>query len=155
MLAAINFCRDRNPPGPGFTPAHLRSDPCSGFSDSLSCHRAMQSSAQGQSCSPIKALHLSKRFVDVWWTESPARCEDLYHYLPYVTDQEIMRARRLRSRRDQWRCIVSRATLRLLLSPYLGVVPREIALIEDNCGKPTLNGSPVAFNTSHSDDLIV
>lgn len=111
--------------------------------------------ARGQRHKLPEPLDLSNRLVDVWWIDAAAELANLDRYLTYVTDEEIQRTRRFHYQRDEHRSIVSRATLRFLLSSYLGVAPREIELVDGEFGKPALEGSPVEFNTSHSGGLIV
>jgi 4'-phosphopantetheinyl transferase len=71
--------------------------------------------------------------------------------------EETVRADRFYFQRDRDAFIVTRGTLRQLLSTYLGCAPAAIAFDYGAYGKPSLRrpspGAPLDFNVSHSHGL--
>jgi 4'-phosphopantetheinyl transferase len=66
---------------------------------------------------------------------------------------ETARAARLRVDRDRQRFMICRCALREILSAYLRTAPQELRFTSGEHGKPSLPGSPIEFNVSHSGDL--
>ena len=77
-------------------------------------------------------------------------------YTPFLQPEERERAGRLRFPADQWQSLASRATLRLLLAHYAGHAHAlHLRLALTDRGKPTLPGSSIRFNLSHTRDVAV
>ncbi|HAM73427.1 MAG TPA: phosphopantetheinyl transferase [Verrucomicrobiales bacterium] len=98
---------------------------------------------------------LGREEVHVWLTpldpdrDRLARCEAV------LSPEEVARAGRFRFERHRHAFILSRGTLRLLLSDYTGHPAREIAFSLNPFGKPSLATPrhPLRFNLSHSHGL--
>ncbi len=94
--------------------------------------------------------------VTIWWaslSETQSRLGPQDHLL---TADELSRAGWMASQpaRDRW--ITSRASLRSILSGYLGLQALAVPISYGSLGKPELGSlSPVRFNLSHSADLAV
>lgn len=92
--------------------------------------------------------------VDVWlFRPSEATAREVEGVL---SDDELERVGRFRRPQPRVRYVAVRGTLRNILSRYLGLDPREIAIVYGAQGKPRLAprmGSPLGFNVSHSRDL--
>lgn len=78
-------------------------------------------------------------------------------YAALLSSDELARAARFHFDSDRRRFIMTRAQLRQMLAPRLGVRPAEIQFEYGIHGKPSLGGifaaAPVSFNVSHSEDL--
>ena len=93
--------------------------------------------------------------VDVWWIDLDAERAGASAAFRLLSDSERDHARRLRVT-DAWTTFVlTRATLRRLLSAYVGRPVDAIQLAFEPNGKPFLPGSDVYFNVSHSGTMAV
>jgi 4'-phosphopantetheinyl transferase len=79
----------------------------------------------------------------------PARLAYLNEIL---APEERERANRFRFPEHRRRYIVCRGTVRELLSPYVNLAPAAIRFDHNPYGKPSVPGSGVRFNVSHSGD---
>lgn len=73
---------------------------------------------------------------------------DLNLLAPWERD----RATRFRFEKDARRYLVSHVALRRLVSRHLNMGPAQVALQTTPLGKPFIDGHPVHFNLSHSED---
>lgn len=91
--------------------------------------------------------------VHVWRAplgDSPERAS---RFLPYLSDHEIIRAKRCRIPQPQYQFVITRGLLRTLLSRYVGVPPTELQFENQPQGKPMLvmpSAHPIQFNVSHA-----
>jgi 4'-phosphopantetheinyl transferase len=69
-----------------------------------------------------------------------------------LAEWERERAARFRFEKDARRYLVSHAALRQLLGQHLGMPPAQVPLQTTPLGKPFIQGHPVHFNMSHSED---
>lgn len=93
--------------------------------------------------------------VDVWRVPVPAWRPMLGMLRALLAPGERARADRLRNPADAERAVISRGTLRRLLSSGLGVPPDGVELVEGPHGKPLLAGARgPRFNSSHAGDWI-
>jgi 4'-phosphopantetheinyl transferase len=67
-----------------------------------------------------------------------------------VIPEELERAGRFATENLRHNWLVSRASLRYILSEYLGINPLEISFSIEKGGKPYIQNSPFHFNLSHS-----
>jgi 4'-phosphopantetheinyl transferase len=88
--------------------------------------------------------------VDAYWTNLDDTDENPRVLARVLSDEERERARRFRFERDQRRYILRHAHLRMLLSTYVGAAPEKIVFVYNAFGKPSVRGSEIHFNTSHS-----
>jgi phosphopantetheinyl transferase len=72
-----------------------------------------------------------------------------------LSDQELEKAFKFRFIEDQYRYIVTHATLRTILGRYLKTEPAEIEFVSNTFGKPSLSEKyeKIHFNLSHSKGL--
>lgn len=80
----------------------------------------------------------------------PDEIERLKKVLP---DDEIRRARQFQFEPDRRRYIVARGTLRKIFSQVLDCDPGKIRFEHAPTGKPSIPGSPLHFNVSHSHEM--
>src|SRR6266853_3808704 len=95
--------------------------------------------------------------VHVWRVPLNQKPERLPELIEVLSPDERARAERFRFDKDRHQFIDSRAALRLLLSQYLNISPKELAFSFSAHGKPALaNGlsnSGLRFNLSRRDGL--
>lgn len=74
-----------------------------------------------------------------------------------LASTELLRAQRFHFDPDRARFICGRGLLRTILGRYLDIAPSELQFRDGPHGKPELTGisSPLRFNLSHSDDLLL
>lgn len=97
-------------------------------------------------CHPVPATMGSQLWlIDLMQTKAGA-------YTHTLADWEHERAARFRFEKDARRYQVSHAALRQLLGQHLGIPPAQVPLQTTPLGKPYIQGHPVHFNLSHSED---
>lgn len=72
-----------------------------------------------------------------------------------LTADEWLRAERFHHAIDRQHYIASRAALRSILAPYVPAPAGSLRFIRNEFGKPSLAGSLLRFNLSHSDGLML
>jgi 4'-phosphopantetheinyl transferase len=96
---------------------------------------------------PLATAHVWKRSLHGSDAELEA-CHEL------LSDEEREKAARYRVERPRTDYILTRGTLRSLLSKYLRISPQDISFRYTQYGKPFLaNDTDLAFNVSHSEGL--
>src|SRR5207245_204180 len=70
-----------------------------------------------------------------------------------LSPDELERARGFSFEEDSRRFVISRGTLRRVLSGYAEAEPASLRFEYGASGRPELEGRPVRFNLSHCDDL--
>lgn len=96
---------------------------------------------------------LDRRRIDVWAVRLPESQDLAMRFRPILTRDETDRADRFLFDHLQYRFIVSRGALRVLLARYLGGAPAGIRLRYGSKGKPFLENPELQFNASHSSGL--
>jgi len=91
--------------------------------------------------------------VHVWWSRVDSG-QDLPASESLSDDERAQAARYLRDR-DRRRFLQRREALRMRLASYLGCDSAKLEFRFAEHGKPWIEGSPLAFNLSHSDDDVV
>ena len=104
-------------------------------------------------------LTLPDRQAHLWWAR-PERFTDpaeLAGYRAMLTDDERDKTDRFRFARDRHTCLITRALVRTTLSRYQDVPPERWRFRTNDHGRPNVSApaSPVRFNLSHTDGLIV
>jgi 4'-phosphopantetheinyl transferase len=90
------------------------------------------------------------------WELARGESLDLSELAGVLRVEECDRARRLRREEDRWAAVVSRGAARILLARYGSGLPGDLVLVLGPQGKPRLaDGSPLRFNVSHSDGLVL
>lgn len=74
--------------------------------------------------------------------------------LPLPPDERL-RAERFHHEIDRQRYVASRTVLRHLLAPYAEIAPRSLLFMRSEFGKPSLPGTMLRFNLSHSENLML
>jgi 4'-phosphopantetheinyl transferase len=92
--------------------------------------------------------------IDVYFIDVNVPREVIAALAELLTDAERARADRYRFDDDRRRSIVARACTRRILSRMTGATPHELPIVEGQHGKPELAGNEIAFNASHSGDLV-
>jgi 4'-phosphopantetheinyl transferase len=92
--------------------------------------------------------------VHVWTVSLVSANADLGDMASLLSDPERKRAARFAFEKDQARFVSCRASLRLLLARYTGLMPEKIAFRYEPHGKPAVAaGGGWQFNVSHSRDV--
>jgi len=74
----------------------------------------------------------------------------------YLSEEETSRSERFHFLRDKQRFVVSRSILKILISKYLSINPKEVIIGKGLNNKPCLIGNNnLEFNLSHSGDWII
>ena len=90
--------------------------------------------------------------VDVWHLSLEDLQEANSSLFACLSDTEKQRAARFVFERDRSRFITCRGLLRAVLAQQLSLSPVEVTFNYGEKGKPHLQGSPLFFNLSHSND---
>jgi 4'-phosphopantetheinyl transferase len=91
--------------------------------------------------------------VDAWRVALDRHEDELRECAELLDSDERARAGRFLQDRDRRRWTIARGMLRRILSRYTRVAPRELSFEIDANGKPSLRGTGVSFNLSHSGDM--
>ena len=107
--------------------------------------------------SPPENPVLGKDEVHVWRAELDIESPRLQSLLEMLSDDERSRAQRFAFQRHRKRFITSHGLLRIILSRYLEMEPRQLSFSYGTHGKPELiqerKGDEIRFNMSHSQEL--
>jgi 4'-phosphopantetheinyl transferase len=97
--------------------------------------------------------------VHLWVASLEVEAGDIPPSEALLSEDERIRALRLRRREDRIRFVAARATVRRLLGAYLGLPPAELRFAYGPTGQPRLLASAtdvdLRFNLSHSCDLLL
>lgn len=97
--------------------------------------------------------------VHVWVASLEVAPGDLPRFESLLSEDERVRAQRLRRREDRARFIAARATVRRVLGAYLNLPPAGLRFAYGSMGQPRLLDSgadlDLRFNLSHSRDLLL
>lgn len=106
---------------------------------------------------PPAVLTLSSHDVHVWRTSLELSAAHVQRLRQTLAADEIARAERFYFEKDRRHFIVARGVLRMILSRYLGLDPRQLGFCYSSYGKPALATAPgrdwLRFNVSHSHEL--
>ena len=103
-----------------------------------------------------KETNLPTGGIQIWSAAFDA--EDSSCFISFLSEGEKDCAARLRSNTAVCQKIISRGILRLLLSNYTGLNPKELAFENKQFGKPLLcnpMNSGICFNLTHSGNLLL
>lgn len=107
--------------------------------------------------SPARPLRRGE--IHVWSSDLDLDDEEVRRLGDSLSMAEKARASRFRFDRDRRRYIAGRATLRAILSTYIGARPESVEIVTDDHGKPALGradrdgAGPLRFNVTHSERL--
>jgi 4'-phosphopantetheinyl transferase len=99
---------------------------------------------------PLDLSPLAETTAEIWLAHLNSGTNQLADCVQLLSIDEQARASRFHAEDDRRRFIVSRGTLRLLLGERLDCKPAAIEFQYSAKGKPTLSGTPLHFNVSHS-----
>jgi 4'-phosphopantetheinyl transferase len=100
------------------------------------------------------ALTVAKNVVDVWQLDLDAVDTDLLlHLRPWLSSEEISRVERMVPPVPRRRALAMRGLLRWLLAGYLRLSPEAVSFGTAEQGKPFVEGHPLRFNVSHSQNI--
>lgn len=101
------------------------------------------------------SFDLSNGRIEVWCVKVAAS-DTLIHQLgPLLSVEESSRAARFQFERHRNAFVVVRGVLRGLLARYIGVSPADVVFEYGLNGKPSLPGSKIEFNISHTEGIAV
>lgn len=100
------------------------------------------------------ALELGGGRVDLWWLDLGAPPDEEGGSAADLSEEERERARSFGSADTRERFLAARLALRRILSGYVAISPRELPLVRNAFGKPSLPGGP-EFNLSHAERVAV
>ncbi len=112
-------------------------------------------------CRPIRyqgfdgPLLLGPEEVQVWYLLLTDYSDATTNYWAQLSIDEKARAELFAFEQDRTRFVIGRASLRRLVSRYIGVAPTGVQFRYGNYGKPELFQSSLCFNISHSGNLII
>ncbi len=100
---------------------------------------------------------IADREVHLWRIRLDAAADRLDDCARLLSADENEKARRFKFDVHRSRYVVTRATLRTLLSKYLRKPPSDVSILEGRHGKPEIGseGEDLEFNLSHSGGLAV
>lgn len=98
---------------------------------------------------------IKNNFVHLWRANLSHFIPKLNELLALLSPDELKRAERLISPLHKERFIIARGLLRKTLGLYLNQQGEAITFSYGAHGKPFLHGTPLKFNLSHSDDMVV
>lgn len=93
--------------------------------------------------------------VVVWHSSLQPPAARLAALRDHLNEDERERAQRRIIESKRTECIVSRGTLREVLSRYIDAVPGELRFDYGEHGKPYLRGERISFNVSHSGNTLL
>jgi 4'-phosphopantetheinyl transferase len=96
---------------------------------------------------------MTKGTVHVWTVGLDAEPDRVSQLLASLSGEERVRAARLRTTELRLRFIVAHGAVRSILGSYLNVGPEQVTFEVTRLGKPSIAGSHLTFNLSHSDGL--
>ncbi len=99
---------------------------------------------------------LNKNEVHIWSVDVNAHLHGLNYYLSLLSLEENQHAKSYVFQKHSDHFVIRRAILRVILSFYLNIHPKNIPIRPDQNGKPwiSLCESNIYFNLSHSNDLV-
>ena len=103
-----------------------------------------------------KEVNSSSGDAQIWSASFEA--EDCSCFTPFLSEDEKYRAARQKNMTVTHQKIISRGILRLLLSRYTGLDPKELIFENGPFGKPSLVdqiNSEIGFNLAHSGDMLL
>lgn len=104
---------------------------------------------------PPWGLELSDDDIHLWSASLERSAEQIQELSTLLDATEQQRAARFVFEHSRRRFIVARGLLRRLLGAYTGVAPEQLEFAYGEKGKPRLVAQPIAFNLSHSEELML
>lgn len=104
---------------------------------------------------PIDILH---NHIHVWKGSLQLSKEDKSKLSEFLTENEMLRGKRLFRSGDRDRSRIARGLLRLIMARYLNITPASLIFVYNKNGKPALadsHRSDIQFNLSHKHDRLL
>lgn len=93
--------------------------------------------------------------VHVWASNLDTAVERISSFEQILSAKELGRASRFYFERDRCRFIAARGILREILGSYLEMSPSQLHFSYSSRGKPYLGATPLHFNVTHSENLVL
>ena len=93
--------------------------------------------------------------IDIWLIEVAKNLHFLKSFAALLNKEELARANRYLRKEDHNRFIISRVSLRYILSKYIGKQPQEIVFELEPNRKPYINGAGIQYNLSDSNNQVL
>ena len=90
----------------------------------------------------------------IWFTHLEQMRDRIPEFRSLLDEEELERAARFRFEVDRERFIIGHGMLRILLSHYMGIDPKEVRTVRGKYGKPYLPDRSVHFNFSDTKDAV-
>jgi len=110
----------------------------------------------------LHALSLDKNTIDLWFVFLDDIFDEclIQKYRSFLTTEERYQEQRFYFAKDRLIYLVTRVTVRMVLSRYISVAPEDLCFVKNAYGKPavadSLTGTKmVSFNVSHTDGLVL
>jgi len=104
---------------------------------------------------PPWGLELAEDQIHLWSASLDRPAQEVQALASLLDADEQRRAARFVFEHSRRRFIVARGLLRRLLGAYTGAAPEQLEFTYGEKGKPRLVDQPVAFNVSHSEELML
>lgn len=91
----------------------------------------------------------------IWFAHLEEMRDQIPEYRALLDEEELARAERFRFQLDRERYIIGHGMLRMLLSRYTGILPKEIKTSRGKYGKPYLQDRSIHFNLSDTKDAVL
>jgi 4'-phosphopantetheinyl transferase len=98
---------------------------------------------------------LKNNQVDVWRIKISSNLEFIDDFFKVLLPDEIIRANRYMQKKDRLRFVVSRGSLRCLLSKYTNQSATSIKFVVSSNKKPFIYQQNLKYNVSHSGDWVL
>jgi len=105
---------------------------------------------------PLQTSSLIENEINLWLINLKLEKDSVEKLKKNLSSNEIDRANRFHFKKDKNSFIIARSSLRIILSKYLLIAPRDILFNYNKYGKPFLDGpikKDINFNLSHSKDF--
>lgn len=102
---------------------------------------------------PSDRSFILKDNAHVWLFSLTPGPEKLNRLGKFLSQDETERANRFKFGKHRRRFIAAHGLLKQILAKYLGENPADIYFLKNEHGKPYIEGNPVYFNLSHSNNL--
>lgn len=93
--------------------------------------------------------------IHIWQSSLQQTTKKIFELKNNLNNSELLRLSTYKSKDLQLKSIVSRGILKKLISSYLQIDPKDYLIKENLYGKPYLDFSPLKFNISHSNNMII
>jgi len=109
--------------------------------------------------SESNVFNITKYEIHVYYFSIQPRLEEYDKFYRFLSEDEKEKSRKYRFIKDAQKYVVRRGIIRLLLSKYTGIAPKNLEYEYSKKGKPTLktsrNSNKIFFNLSYSGEALL